>query len=518
MDAKNLQMKELLERQELELLKCLAVVREQMAEINGNRKQFRLYKPAYVKSGVYYAHLFDDNGVQTDARMSCLTTDKETAYQYALEHRESFLKNYFDKKQKGDFYKLLAEYYMAENKLFVRSKRDIRDNQIKKYQSFINNYFIPFLQKNKITNIKDVSLEIIENFQLYCQDITLNGNFSLSAKTINNNISCAIAPIFNQVLKEKSLFKTEKIALPITDKKKIGVIPIRTTFSILFNDNLWGDWTDTNNPTEIPYLTHKIRNIERYRLYCLLGNLCGLRDAEIYMLRRENITLIGKTHFLNIENSRIDKSGTKTPAGKRFVPLHPFAYNKLIQYINANKRNDYIFYNGNEVIGYNDFSRAKDIFALMCGYDYESIKEHNIVFYSFRHFWKTMINNAINDINLVEYYMGHTNKADIQKNYLHIGSIGNPYIESNGKIIIKAIDDYFSELFRKVIRREGEKETTEFISTLQEPELKRIMYKDVSKKDGKDYLIWVIPNPETIEDVFEEEQEENIIEKMNNNL
>ncbi|MDR1108605.1 MAG: site-specific integrase [Spirochaetaceae bacterium] len=523
-DVKTLEVLRMLADQEKELLKCLTAVRRQMAVINGKKQAFRLYQPPYVKSGFYYAHLFDDNGVQTDARMSCKTTDKEQAALYALEHREAFLKEYFFKKQKNDFYKLLTEYYTEKSELFekAKKKRGLREKQIKSYKGFIDNYFIPFLQSREITRIEKVSLEVIEDFQLYCQNEKQNGRHSLSAKTINANIGCAVGPIFNQLLKEKSLFLIYKgIGVDGNNetRKTIGIIPIRTTFSILLNDKFWEDRPEK---TAIPYLTHKEKHIERYRLYCLLGNLCGLRNAEIYMLRKENITLIGKTHFLNIENSRIDKSGTKTRAGKRLVPLHPFAYNKLIQYINDNDRNDYIFYNGGKSILYNDFNRARTIFALMCGYDDETIKTHNIVFYSFRHFWKSMVNNALNDTNLVEYYMGHSiSKTDMNKNYLHLGGIGNPYIEANGQKVIKVIDDYFSNLFQKFIHRENGVETPDYRSTLQEPEIKKIVYTDRAHNKSKNYLIWTIPDPEIIEDVFNDDdigEDENIIETMNNAL
>jgi hypothetical protein len=233
-DAKILEIQILLRNQEKELLKSLIAVRQSMTVINGKKQTFRLYKPDYVKSGVYYAHLFDDNGVQTDARMSCRTTDKEEAELYVIEHREEFLKNYFSKKQKDDFYKLLTEYYTEKSELFKKAKRkrSLREKQIKNYKAFIDNYFIPFLQNRKITHIEKVSLDVIEEFQSYCQDENKNGKYSLSVKTINSNISCAIAPIFNQVLKEKSLFLIYKnigISSKNEERKTIGVIPIRTT-------------------------------------------------------------------------------------------------------------------------------------------------------------------------------------------------------------------------------------------------------------------------------------------------
>jgi integrase len=165
-------------------------------------------------------------------------------------------------------------------------------------------------------------------------------------------------------------------------------------------------------------------------------------------------------YFLDIENSRIDGTGTKTEAGKRLIPLHSFVYKKLIHYIEKNKRTDYIFYNGSKIVNSNDFGRARTIFALLCGYNEDSIKEHHIVFYSFRHFFKTMMTNALNDKDLIEYYMGHTNRGDMSKNYLHYDSIGDKYIEKNGKRIIDVIDNYFNELYKKMTLKKNRKEIT----------------------------------------------------------
>ncbi|GHV77558.1 hypothetical protein AGMMS49942_23790 [Spirochaetia bacterium] len=513
------ELQRLFTKQEYELLQSLATIRKQMAIINGDAPLFRLYINNYTKTPTYYAHLFNDDGHQTDVRISCKTTDKEKAKLYATEHREAFLKEYFDKKNKDDFYNLLTEYYTEKSELFkkARQKRNVREKHVKEYKAFIDNYFIPFLKRQKLVNFnKTNNIEIIEDFQTYCQDGQQNDmHHSLSAKTINNNISCAIAPIFNQVLKEKSVFALNikmNLIAKAGEKKSIGVIPIRTTFVILLTDFFWLKMKDDGN--KIPFLVNKIQNIEKYRLYCLLSNLCGLRNGEIFFLRKKSILLIGNTHFLNIENSRIDGTGTKTEAGKRLVPLHPFIYEKLTKYIDDEKRTDHIFWNGSKTIVYADFLRARTILALICGYSNDDIKEHNIVFYSFRHFFKTMISNALNEKDLVEYYMGHTNNNDMSKNYLHLGNVGNKYIEENGKKIIGVIEKYYLELFKI----NPEKAAGPF----QEPTIKEIMYYDVSHNSkGKKRIIWTIPNPEEIEDRldYNEEdihEEKSLVEQFNN--
>jgi hypothetical protein len=328
----NLELQKMLEKQEQDLLEFLATIRKQMEYIRNKEKLFRLYINHYTKKPTYYAHLFDNNGRQTDVRISCKTTDKEQAKLYALKYREKFLNKYFAKKNKTDFYNLLKNYYTEKSDLFKKAqkKRNIREKQIKGYKAFIDNYFIPFLETRKITTIEKANnIDLLEFFQDYCQDEKLNGKYSLSAKTINSNISCSIAPIFNQILREKSIFILNKnINIKDNKRKSIGLIPIRTTFSILLNDFFWAKEKKTEKG-KTPFLTYKIKNIEKYRLYCLLGNLCGLRNAEILFLKKTNIILIGKTYFLNIENSRLDETGTKTEAGKRLVPLHHFVYKKI---------------------------------------------------------------------------------------------------------------------------------------------------------------------------------------------
>ncbi|AEF85745.1 site-specific recombinase, phage integrase family [Treponema primitia ZAS-2] len=478
------------------------------------KELFRLYINDYTKTPIYYAHLYDDDGRQTDARMSCRTTDKEKAKLYATENRKTFLENYYKKKDKESFYNLLTNYYTENSPLLIKAmkKRDIGDQQIRQYKAFIDNYYIPFLKKNNITTLEKANtLEVVERFQEYCQDDKQNDlQHSITGKTLNNNLT-SIAKIFNQVLVTNSVFLLDyRVREKPGERKEIGIIPISTTLNVLFDDHLW---SKNNEKTTIPFLINKTRHIETFRLLCLIGNLCGLRVAEIYMLRKSYIKKIGDTYFFDIVNSRINQSGTKTPAGKRLVPIHPIVYKHLIKYIKDNDRTDYLFWNGGKGISYSQFDRSSKIFSFLSGYDINTIKKHNIVFNSFRHFFKTMLQNKIPEYkDYIEMIMGHgkNKKGDMSKNYLHLEKIGNELLEKNGQMIIKVIDDYRKDIEKENILNWDYSSIKDILSNKEiipkkEYVKNEIMYKDVSSTIEKKYLIYCLKNTETVIDILDDD-------------
>jgi hypothetical protein len=131
-----------------------------------------------------------------------------------------------------------------------------------------------------------------------------------------------------------------------------------------------------------------------------------------------------------------------------------------------------------------------------------------------------MIETPLNQTELVEYYMGHTNRSDMKKNYLHLGSLGNKYIEENGKKIIDVIDNYFKGLFTEKKGRLEGKEEMLYSYNLQKPIIKEVIYYDISHQKGTKRLIWTIPNPEDIEDRTDYDEddlkaEKSIVEQFN---
>ncbi|GHU55232.1 hypothetical protein FACS189442_2530 [Spirochaetia bacterium] len=107
--------------------------------------------------------------------------------------------------------------------------------------------------------------------------------------------------------------------------------------------------------------------------------------------------------------------------------------------------------------------------------------------------------NALNEKDYVEYLMGHTNRSDMSQNYLHLGSVGNKYIEDNGKKVIDVIENYFRDLFPKNLDRINWKYTPKDID---KPIIKEVVYNDgVHSRGGKKYLIYTISDPEKIDDI-----------------
>jgi integrase len=153
---------------------------------------------------------------------------------------------------------------------------------IKHYERFIRSYFIPFLEENKIKRVNEITIQKLRNFQPFLLEKELN------PKTINNNISGAIRRIFdNLVLK--------------------GVIKA-TPFIETEKDIANGKIANKNH-------------YKKYRLLCLLMATCGLRNVEIFMLRKENIIKIRRAYFLDVVNSHIGEQGLKTENSKRKVPI-----------------------------------------------------------------------------------------------------------------------------------------------------------------------------------------------------
>ena len=75
-----------------------------------------------------------------------------------------------------------------------------------------------------------------------------------------------------------------------------------------------------------------------------------------------------------------------------------------------------------------DYSAVKDI-----------LEKENIVFYSGRHFWKTMMNAAdLGDIE--EYFMGHRVRGDVAKRYNHRDKQGQDKIVKKAQEVFRILD------------------------------------------------------------------------------
>lgn len=449
------QTRNLLLQQQIEVSRQLREIGKLTPKKSNN--DYTIIRQGRKKEGFVYCAKYYVLGKLLPTKYSLKTTDLEIAHKRAVAWKERFLNSY----KKGanmasTFHNLLSSYYAEGSVLLQESlntKRQLSKDLIKRYHNFINNLFIPFLKDEGILTVENLKPEKILKFGGWLRETK-----KLSAKTINDRINGAIKQALDfMYLKEKIQYNPfrhiEKGDINIKAKegevKRRQIFPLTRLFDVLFDYRLWvlaKSKEGLEKPTE--------KEIKRKRwLLCLIAATTGLRAGEIYMLRKSCIEKMGGIHFLNIENGRADleNKGVKTENSYRRVPLHKFVYGAIIDYIKSEKiTGDYIFFTGNrKSLNGAMFVEAYKQCGIHCGFTESEIKANNVDFHSFRHFYRSILNQGELSNELARYFMGHAkNMNNIDDRYINIEEIGNDIgdielLVENGKKVIEILDIHF---------------------------------------------------------------------------
>jgi len=443
-------------RQVIELQRDLLL--EQLAEVEATLKKEGImpnkkYYTLIDNKGIWYVKYYDPiTQKQIPTNRSLGTSNEEEAHKRAVKYRESFIKEYFEKKNGvknlmeffGNYYKLEKSEFLTE--ILEIGKRKLSSSVIKKYDSFINMYFLPFLTEKEIKRLNQLTLPVFKDFQLY-----LLKKGTLKPQTINDRIDCGIKPIFKNLVEkgiiDKNIDDLENLK-EAGHKKERKILPIYEVLAILMDADMWKLYKEKDDID-----TDKIANYrhwQKYRLVCMLMATCGLRSAEIYMLRRENIITIRRTKFLDINNSHIGDTGVKTKNSIRKVPLPTITLKALDEYIADNNITDFLFYTGGKTIAYDLFMYAGYQLGGHCGLSVKELKDKNIVFYSLRKSYKTMLSQSKIEEWKQEYFMGHAVKsADMGDNYRNRDDLDDWFFEKNGIEVIQYIDNLCDDVWEK---------------------------------------------------------------------
>jgi hypothetical protein len=93
---------------------------------------------------------------------------------------------------------------------------------------------------------------------------------------------------------------------------------------------------------------------------------------------------------------------------------------------------------------------AKNQFATHCGYTEKETAEKNFDFYSFRHFYRTMLDTSKIRESIVKYFMGHAvNIHDMSQNYNNREDLDDIFFEDNGLSVIQYIDALCEKVLKK---------------------------------------------------------------------
>ena len=334
--------------------------------------------------------------------------------------------------------------------------------------SFIIKSFVPFLKQEGITKIEDLKPEKILKFGGWLRDTK-----KLTAKTINDRINGSIKQALDFLyLKGKIAYNPFRDIAKgdITIKAKKGevkrrrIFPVNRLFDVLFDHHIW---TLTRSKEDLQNPTEKQIKMKKY-LLCLIAATTGLRAGECFMLRKSSIEKIGGIYFLNIDNSRVDlqNPGLKTENAYRRVPLHKFVHKAINDYIDFAKiTSDYLFFSGNRKTQNGTvFIEAYKECGIHAGFTEEEIKESNVDFHSFRHFYRTILTQGGLSKELNTVFMGHAkNMNDMGERYTNIEEIGNDIgdiglLVDNGRKVIDILDTHFNNAYSRH-NNENEKQT-----------------------------------------------------------
>ena len=445
----------LLLNQQIELAKQLRGIEKLMPKKRTN-EDYTIIKQKRKKEGFVYCVRYYVNGKLLPTKFSLKTTDLETAKIRAVSWRDSFLNSYGKRENRSvAFYNLLSGYYAEGSTLLAESlktNRHLSNKLIKTYHSFINNYFIPYLKQEGITKIEELKPQTILNLGGWLRETK-----KLTAKTINDRVNGAVKQALDFLyLKEKIRYNpfnqginTNIIAIK-GEVQRRRIYPINRLFDVLYDPTLW---VLAKTKEELIQPPKELIIPKRY-LLCLIAATTGLRAGEIYMLKKSSIENIGGLYFLNIKNSRADleNQGVKTENAYRRVPLHTFVYNTIDNYIyQMDIMGDYLFFSGNrKTIDTRLFNEAYIQCGIHCGYTEEEIKNANVDYHSFRHFYRTIMSQGGLSKELTSYFMGWSkNMNDMRERYNNIEEIGNDIgdIElfvDNGKKVIDILEYHFS--------------------------------------------------------------------------
>ena len=403
---------------------------------------------------------------------------EELANLYAIENKETIIKEYKENKVKRDtkntgidFYQMLEDYYTENSKYLqddsVNKKRDLDDKMCSQYRGNIKNHFIPFLKEKKINSIQEITNSVYSDLKIYLQK-------KLKTNTYINNV---LIP-FNRILQyherngliQKMPFgkglgsvgkrnneKKERYPLPVEYLKNI--------FSSFMNED---------------------ENSFYYFLLGMIGLTTGMRNSEVARIQRQDINRIKDTdiYILKAHNNKTKYYNTKNDEYRK-IPLHPFVVECIKIYIKE-KEKEAIIYPDSFLFGRpkmdkdgkiidgilhpKTFDRAiKDLYRhIVMKQRYKEtgkldevakvddelleaeMKKNHTTYYSLRHTFHTLcVLYRFNDPDtertddLVDYFTGHKISNAMRANYTHINKVENNIFFNNyGKFVIDMLNKY----------------------------------------------------------------------------
>ena len=340
-----------------------------------NKRKTQKRKPYY-----YYQYRLADGSLSTGKSTGC--TSYNEAYAYVRNLIDTGVINCGFEIRFHSY----ASSFFAENSTWIRDKKSLGTKekpaigtiQIKKYQGFVNHYFLRYIP-NKIINsiipsdIKEFRQSLLENEKL-------------SRKTINDIMSC-LRIMFTSALDDGLITRNpfKGIKPLITNPKP------RDAFSL----------------EEVKEIVKYFSNNEMIRTFIIVAACTGMRLAEINSLRNDNI----KSTYIDLKDQY--RGGKLLPLKTREarkIPLCTELHNLLISKIPEGK--EFVF----DSLADN---RASDLLRKMLIKTMSEKREsHGYCFHSLRHFANTyFLSKGILPIKVASVLGHSTGVSSMQERY-----------------------------------------------------------------------------------------------------
>jgi integrase len=160
-----------------------------------------------------------------------------------------------------------------------------------------------------------------------------------------------------------------------------------------------------------------------------------LRNSEIERLKLGDIISIDDCRFIDVKKS-------KTKNGERLVPLHPFVYDKIMDFIKDKNLSpdDFIISKQGRPLSSKVYKKANIELAEKLNMSETELAAKNLTFYSGRHFWKTLMNADSLGEDIEELFMGHSVSSNISKRYNHTDKRGKNYLLQKTRQVYSILD------------------------------------------------------------------------------
>ncbi|MDR2661841.1 MAG: phage integrase SAM-like domain-containing protein [Treponema sp.] len=387
-------------------LKALRMVDVEYASVK-RHKGYNLVKRDNKKLGFVYYIRYWHEGRMLPSKWCTHTNILPQAQEFAERNRASLIAGYLSRCEGGEvrffrsFYDPRSTEYLSE----CKRNGELSAGRQKRYHSVMNNKFVPFLTEKRITAFEKITVTVLDDFQ----DYLLAGG--MKAQSVNDDM-IAVHKAFRYLLRKGRIKENPCRLLPPVperqeQKKTHGCYELEKLKGV-FNRQ-WKDKTS--------YLLN------------LMIYTTDMRNSEIKRFSKNDVVTIGDCHFIDLKDS-------KSENGIRWVPLHKTVYRKVTAYAKGLDSMTPIF----GALSDYRFQKAYRDMGRLLGFSEAFLKEHNITYYSGRHFWKTMMSAGGLGEDVEEVFMGHKVSGNVAKLYNHRDAQGKWRLVKKARKVFAILD------------------------------------------------------------------------------